>query len=167
MFIAVFTESVLYWKPNVIQVVLTTKLYLTLVYNLMCLAWYVKFYHCIFIRCPLFMCHCLILTWSCLCDKRRRMLSSSNSYLLRISNMLSDIVPIAILSQALLPDHRLNVEQLYLLHKGVSILWKACSLWIAMFIETPTSLKVNLQYPLGSCILQYFLLLYATLLLQT
>jgi hypothetical protein len=31
--------------------------------------------------------------------------------------MLSDIVPIAILSQAL-PDHRLNVEQLYLLHKG-------------------------------------------------
>jgi hypothetical protein len=32
--------------------------------------------------------------------------------------MLSDIVPIAILSQALLPDHRLNVEQLYLLHKG-------------------------------------------------
>jgi hypothetical protein len=46
MFIAVFTESVfvLYWKPNVIQVVLTTKLYLTflLVYNLMCLCWYVS-----------------------------------------------------------------------------------------------------------------------------
>jgi hypothetical protein len=46
------------------------------------------------------------------------MLSSSNFICLGISNMLSDIVPIAILSQALLPDHRLNVEQLYLLHKG-------------------------------------------------
>jgi hypothetical protein len=31
--------------------------------------------------------------------------------------MLSDIVPIAILSHYFL-DHRLNVEQLYLLHKG-------------------------------------------------
>jgi hypothetical protein len=32
--------------------------------------------------------------------------------------MLSDIVLIAILSQADFLDHRLNVEQLYLLHKG-------------------------------------------------
>jgi hypothetical protein len=45
------------------------------------------------------------------------MLSSSNSYLLGISNMLSDIVCYCYIKHYFL-DHRLNVEQLYLLHKG-------------------------------------------------
>jgi hypothetical protein len=62
---------------------------------------------------PLFNFNVIVLV----CDKKEDA-QLFEFYLLRISNMLSDIVPIAILSQALLLDHRLNVEQLYLLHKG-------------------------------------------------
>jgi hypothetical protein len=39
----------------------------SLVYNLMCLCLICQILSLYFIRCPLFMCHCLILTWSCLC----------------------------------------------------------------------------------------------------
>jgi hypothetical protein len=65
---------------------------------------------------PLFNFNVIVLV----CDKKRRMLSSSNSYFSRISNMLSDIVLLLYCPKHYFLDHRLNVEQLYLLHKGVS-----------------------------------------------